>query len=190
MYNLHNLGWSSFQQLCLTITREVLGQTVESFLDSNDGGRDGAFAGQWHPTAHEALTGRFVIQCKFTARPNRALRPSDLTDELIKVKRLVAQGRCDSYILMTNAGLSGPSEAKITSLFKDGGARHVVCLGSTWINQQIREHKRLRMLVPRMALLRLVWARGQTRLIHAQAVAPAWSLNGEPGRCVSLPATR
>ncbi len=40
-YDLHNLGWSSFQQLCLTIAREVLGQTVESFLDSGDGGRDG-----------------------------------------------------------------------------------------------------------------------------------------------------
>lgn len=38
MYDLHNLGWSSFQQLCLTITREILGQTVESFLDSGDGG--------------------------------------------------------------------------------------------------------------------------------------------------------
>ena len=40
-YDLHNLGWSSFQQLCLTIAREVLDQTVESFLDSGDGGRDG-----------------------------------------------------------------------------------------------------------------------------------------------------
>lgn len=45
MYDLHRLGWNSFQQLCLTITREVLGQTVQSFLGSNDAGRDGAFAG-------------------------------------------------------------------------------------------------------------------------------------------------
>jgi len=43
MYELHNLGWNSFQQLCLTVVREILGQTVESFLDSSDGGRDGAF---------------------------------------------------------------------------------------------------------------------------------------------------
>ena len=33
MYDLHILGWHSFQQLCLTITREIFGQTVESFLD-------------------------------------------------------------------------------------------------------------------------------------------------------------
>ena len=41
MYELHRLGWNSFQQLCQTICREVLGQPVESFLDSNDAGEDG-----------------------------------------------------------------------------------------------------------------------------------------------------
>jgi hypothetical protein len=70
MYDLHNLGWNSFQQLCLTITREILGQTVESFLDTNDGGRDGAFVGKWRPTGQEDMTGSFVIQCKFTSKNN------------------------------------------------------------------------------------------------------------------------
>ena len=64
MYDLHNLGWHSFQQLCLTIAREIFGQTVESFLDSADAGRDGAFTGTWRPSQGEALSGRFVIQCK------------------------------------------------------------------------------------------------------------------------------
>src|SRR6185436_5357901 len=99
MYDLHNLGWSSFQQLCLTITREILGQTVESFLDSGDGGRDGAFAGAWKPSGREDLSGRFVIQCKFTSRLNYVLKASDLSDEFEKTKRLVAQGLCDSYVL-------------------------------------------------------------------------------------------
>ena len=150
MYDLHELGWSSFQQLCLTVVREVLGQTVESFLDSNDGGRDGAFVGQWNPTGHEYLTGRFVIQCKFTSRINHALSPSDLSDELEKVRKLVERSLCDSYVLMTNAGLSGNHAEKIEVLLGDAGAKHVVLLGSTWISQQIRENKRLRMLVPRV----------------------------------------
>jgi hypothetical protein len=47
MYDLYNLSWHSFQELCLTITREIFGQTVESFLDSSDTGKDGAFAGTW-----------------------------------------------------------------------------------------------------------------------------------------------
>lgn len=150
MFDLHNLGWNSFQQLCLTITREVLGQAVESFLDSNDGGRDGAFAGQWNPTGHEDLSGRFVIQCKFTSRIGYVLRTADLTDELAKVKKLVDLGLCNSYVLMTNAGLSGNQAKNIEALLKDAGAKHVVLLGSTWIVQQIRDNKRLRMLVPRV----------------------------------------
>lgn len=150
MYDLHNLGWSSFQQLCLTISREVLGQTVEAFLDSGDGGRDGAFSGMWRRNGSEDLSGRFVIQCKFTSRSNYVLRPSDLSDEVEKAKRLVAKGLCDSYVIMTNAGLAGKMSEKIEVLFMDAGVKHVVILGSTWINQQIVESRRLRMLVPRI----------------------------------------
>src|SRR5438128_4068993 len=103
MYDLHNLGWSSFQQLCLSITREILGQTVESFLNSGDGGRDGAFTGTWNTTGQDSLSGRFVIQCKFTSRINHVLRTSDLSDEVEKARKLVEKGLCDSYLLMTNA---------------------------------------------------------------------------------------
>src|SRR5690606_19298742 len=38
----------------------------------------------------------------------------------------------------------------IEQLFKEAGAKHVLLFGSTWITQQIRENKRLRMLVPRL----------------------------------------
>lgn len=150
MYDLHNLGWSSFQQLCLTIAREILGQTVESFLDSNDGGRDGAFAGIWMPSGEEALAGRFVIQCKFTSRSGYVLQLSDLADEVAKTKRLVAAGRCDSYVLMTNASLTGTRAEEIQSRFREAGAKQVVLLGATWLTRQILENKRLRMLVPRV----------------------------------------
>jgi energy-coupling factor transporter ATP-binding protein EcfA2 len=150
MFDLHNLGWNSFQHLCLTITREILGQTVEAFLDSGDGGRDGAFTGNWRTPGHEDLSGRFVIQCKFTSRKNYVLRTSDISDEIQKTRRLVAAGLCDSYVLMTNAGLSGTRVEEITALFREAGVRHVAVFGSTWINQQILENKRLRMLVPRV----------------------------------------
>jgi hypothetical protein len=150
MFDLHSLGWSSFQQLCLTITREILGQTVESFLDSGDGGRDGAFAGEWQPSGQEGLSGHFVIQCKFTSRINYVLKTSDLSDEVEKAKKLVAQGLCDAYVLMTNAGLSGTGAEKIKSLFKTAGVKQVATFGSTWISQQILENKQLRMLAPRL----------------------------------------
>ncbi len=150
MYDLYSLGWHSFQQLCLTIAREILGQTVESFLDSNDGGRDGAFAGIWTPHGYESLSGRFVIQCKFTSKRDYNLQASDLSDEVAKAKRLVGEGRCDCYILLTNAGLSGKQAEKIDKLYKRTGVKQVLLHGSTWVCQQIKENKRLRMLVPRV----------------------------------------
>ena len=150
MYDLHTLGWYGFQQLCLTIVREVLGQTVESFLGSNDGGRDGAFVGHWRVTKNESLSGRFVIQCKFTSKRDSALRASDVSDEITKVRRLTQQGRCDAYVLLTNAGVSGRKATVIGELFKAAGAKQVLVLGAPWICQQILERKRLRMLVPRV----------------------------------------
>src|SRR3970282_391219 len=45
---------------------------------------------------------------------------------------------------------TGTGAEKIQSIFKDVGVKHVITMGSTWMNQQIRENKRLRMLVPRV----------------------------------------
>ena len=150
MYDLHKLGWDSFQRLCLAITREILGQTVESFLNSHDGGRDGAFGGTWNENGKEDLSGQFVIQCKFTGTEGKNLRISDLSDEIKKAKRLVAQGRCDTYVLMTNAGVSGSLDEEIKRRLKAAGVKHARTLGSNWIIEQIVENQRLRTLVPRV----------------------------------------
>ena len=149
-FDLHLLGWHAFQQLCLTITREIMGQSVECFLDSSDAGRDGAFAGTWARQEGEALNGSFVIQCKFTSKAGKNLTLRDLADELPKIKILVSNGRCDSYILMTNAGISGSSAERLEQPIKMAGVKQVTLFGSTWITQQIQENKRLRMLVPRI----------------------------------------
>lgn len=150
MYDLHLLGWSSFQQLCLTIAREILGQTVQSFLDSNDAGRDGAFTGSWTPFPGQLLSGKFVIQCKFSNRPSFSLTKSGISDEIPKVRKLVADGFCDIYILMTNAGVSAKQATLIEQELLEAGAKHVLILGTTWIEDQIKENARLRMLVPRI----------------------------------------
>lgn len=150
MFHLHTLGWHSFQQLCLSVSREVLGQTVQSFLDTNDGGRDGAFSGIWSQQDGESLSGRFVIQCKFTARAGYALTSSDLEEEFSKVRRLVSKSECDVYILMTNAGVSGETELKLKEKFKETGVKDLRIFGVTWLEDQIRESKHLRMMVPRV----------------------------------------
>src|SRR5476651_2161468 len=91
-YELHTLGWKAFQNLCVSIAAEVWGQTVEGFFDSGDGGRDGAFYGNWKSTSGEQFDGNFAVQCKFTARANKQLKPSDLDDELAKAERLAERG--------------------------------------------------------------------------------------------------
>lgn len=149
-FAMHDLGWHAFQQLCHTVLREVLGQEVLSFLDGNDGGRDGAFAGRWAPSNGTLFEGEFVAQCKHTARAGASLTLSDLADELDKVESLAKAGRCDLYVLMTNAGVTGESERRIHDAVKARGVKDVLILGSTWLNQTIAESSRLRRLVPRL----------------------------------------
>lgn len=150
MYDLHRLGWHSFQQLCLAICREILGQTVEMFLDGNDGGRDGAFSGTWTPTGGEAIEGEFVIQCKHSVRQGQAVTLSALSDELDKIEKLVLAGRCDAYVLLTNMNLSAKQSQTIKEKIEDLGVKHVLLYGATWINRQIYENKNLRTSVPRI----------------------------------------
>ena len=133
MYDLHKLGWHSFQQLCHTIGAQILGQTLESFADSNDDGRDGAFKGVWNPDGQEDLEGSFVIQCKFTAKSGGYLTPSMLSEEVDKARGLVQQGISDSYILMTNANITGSSHQRIIKMFKNAGVKHVRILETTWL---------------------------------------------------------
>lgn len=149
-FAFHQLGWSDFQSLCRTVTREILGQTVTAYLDGNDGGRDGAFSGTWTPTGNEELHGEFVIQAKHTTKPASTLGPADFADELDKAERLAAAGRCDVYVLMTNARITAKTEQLLHAELGRRGITQTLILGATWINETISENPRLRMLVPRL----------------------------------------
>jgi hypothetical protein len=101
-YELHTLGWKAFQNLCVTIAGEVWGQTVQSFFDSHDGGRDGAFTGTWKTQKGEAFEGSFTAQCKFTAKADAQIQLSHLNDELIKAQRLATRGLADNYFRLVS----------------------------------------------------------------------------------------
>ncbi len=149
-FDLHLLGWHDFQNLCHTVARELLGQTVVGFVETDDAGRDGAFYGSWTPRGQESYQGNFVIQAKHTSLPGKSLTPSLIADELHKVQRLVAEGRCDVYVLMTNARVTGRSESTIREALASRGVQQTMVLGASWFNHTIRESSRLRMLVPRL----------------------------------------
>jgi len=150
-YNLHSLGWKAFQDLCLSVARDLWGQTVQGFCDTNDGGRDGAFYGQWKNLEGEVFSGSFLIQCKHTSHSQRQIKLSDLADERLKAEKLCAQGLADNYFLLTNYAITGTTELKIASVFKQiPRLQQFKIFGSEWLNQTIQESKRLRMMVPRL----------------------------------------
>jgi energy-coupling factor transporter ATP-binding protein EcfA2 len=183
-YELHSLGWKAFQQLCVTVISEVWGQHVQSFFDSRDGGRDGAFHGAWSPKSGELLHGSFTVQCKFTSLPGKTLKFSDLSDELAKAKRLAARGLADNYFLFTNARLTGSTDEKIRAAFTAiPGIAHFSTYGADRIAMFIRESPRLRMLVPR------VYGLGDLSQIlderaYAQAVEVLSALGDDLGKFV------
>jgi energy-coupling factor transporter ATP-binding protein EcfA2 len=149
-YELHSLGWKAFQQLCVSITAEIWGQTVQAFSDTKDGGRDGAFHGSWK-SGSKILEGSFTVQCKFTAKKSSSLSISDLTDELKKAKRLAGRGLADNYFLFTNTILTGTSEELVREAFlKIENIKSFHIYGVERISQIINESPRLRMLVPRI----------------------------------------
>jgi hypothetical protein len=147
------LGWRAFQDLAQVVLREVLGQQLEVYSDSRDVGQDGAFAGQATPVVTGQLTGihgEVVAQMKYRTRAGARLAASDINDELPKVERLVTRGRCDSYILLTNALVSGKVAATVKEELHARGVDLAVVLGGEWLSQTIRDSPRLRALVPRV----------------------------------------
>jgi len=147
-YALHSLGWKAFQDLCITIATEIWRCPVQSFFDSNDGGRDGAFIIRGNKTGQQLAA---TIQCKFTAKENTHIRVSTLTDEIEKAKNLASKGLAANYILFTNQLLTGKRDEELKSLFeKIPGIESFHAYGHEAITQIIRDSSRLRMLVPRV----------------------------------------
>ena len=154
-FELHSLGWRAFQDLCGAVARTIWGQSAQAFADSNDAGRDGAFYGVWHDPPesmglHDLLRGPFVLQCKHTKKAGSTLSVSDLEDEFGKVPSLVDRGLCHSYVLMTNARVTGNSEEKILARLREAGVDHPLVLGGQWVCDTIAAYRQLRLFVPRV----------------------------------------
>src|SRR5882724_9848037 len=116
-YALHRLGWKAFQDLCVALVEERLQRPVQTFLPSNDAGRDGAFRGTWDGDGSKEST----IQCKFTSKQDHNQTLSMLVEELPKAKRLAKRGLADDYVILTNHPVTGKSELVIKKRFQAVG---------------------------------------------------------------------
>lgn len=149
-FQLHTLGWKAFQDLVGTVIADVFGQDAKPFRDVKDGGRDGAYYGEWKNDSGEVFRGAFTFQCKFRSRPG-ALRLSQLVTEVSKAKELVISGLATNYFLMTNAVVAPHEQDRIQRHFQtEAGISQARVFDGVWLTQRIRESSRLRMLVPRV----------------------------------------
>ena len=147
-FDLTKLGWKAFQDLATAVAAEILKRPVQTFLGSNDGGRDGAFLGTW--TGDDGQPVKSTLQCKFMGKPGANLTLANLKNELPKAEQLSRDGLAEDYVILTNAGVSGEADKEICAAFEAVGVKRCSVFGGSWIEQQLDESVRLRMLVPRI----------------------------------------
>jgi hypothetical protein len=148
-FDLSSLGWKAFQDLCGSVLRQVLGQTVVGFSAGRDMGRDWAFQGRWLRHGAEPFDGQLVVQCKFHEGGGH-LRAAEITSELPKIAMLYEKRLCDTYVLMTNLRTSSKTDADISTLVRKAGPPYCIVIGGQQIDTYLREEPRLRALVPRV----------------------------------------
>jgi len=147
-FDLIKLGWKAFQDLATAVAAEILKRPVQSFLGSNDGGRDGAFLGTW--TGDDGQPVKSTLQCKFMGKLGANLTLANLKSELPKAELLAKDGLAEDYVILTNAGVSGEADRQICAAFEAVGVKRCQVFGGSWIGQQLEQSVRLRMLVPRI----------------------------------------
>ncbi|MFF2523547.1 nSTAND3 domain-containing NTPase [Streptomyces liangshanensis] len=91
-----------------------------------------------------------MLQCKHTRKADATLAPSELADEFDKARALVKRGMCGTYVLLTNARVTGSSEAEISRRLRAAGVTHPLVLDGQWLSDMIAAHRGLRMFVPRV----------------------------------------
>lgn len=140
-YRLELLSDSTFENLVNRICQEVLGTGVISFATGKDGGRDGKFTGtaERFPSKSSPWTGKFIIQAKHTENPISSCSDSDfakiINDEILKIKKLIAIGDIDCYLIFTNRKYTGiTGEALLKRIKAETGLKNVEIIGKESLN--------------------------------------------------------
>jgi hypothetical protein len=145
---LHTLGWKAFQDLCAQACEEILKRPVEIYREAQDGGQDAVFVTR--QVQEKRFADPATIQCKFTSKPDRRLRPSDLQPEEAHVVALKTEGQADTYVLMTSMSVDAPVAVAIKGRLRELGVLHPHVFGREFLTRVIRTSARLRALVPRV----------------------------------------
>jgi hypothetical protein len=123
-YNLENLNWREFEQLCIHYIKDKVGVGAWSSDGSKDQGRDGEYQGtaKDYPSGTAPWTGAWIFQVKHRTTRNRTslqaeqLLLKDLETELKKVF-IKHRSKCDNYIYLTNLSVSNRFRSEASKRF-------------------------------------------------------------------------
>ena len=121
---LHLLSDKQLEELSIELLSEQLGAGIQGFATGKDGGRDARFNGKANcfPSSTSPWNGKVIIQVKHTELLNKSFSESDfsgekkssiLSEEIPKLKTLIADGELDFYVLIANRRLNAISEQAI-----------------------------------------------------------------------------
>jgi hypothetical protein len=123
-YDFEDLDDAQFERLVVACARKLFGIGVQSFAAGVDGGRDARFEGtaEQFPSKTGPWAGLTIIQAKHTNATNvhfsdsgfsGSAESSTLTEELVRVNKLVSKGEIDNYCLFANRRLGAVTHEEI-----------------------------------------------------------------------------
>lgn len=146
MYQYQDMNELDFENLTVQICKELLGKATQGFAAGPDGGRDGKFVGTAndYPSRSKPWTGITIIQAKHTSSMNQHFLDSGffsedsnsatLSEEVVKIKKLVDTGQLNNYILFANRKLTGGAEPRIKKYICDNTGLDIENVGVYGIN--------------------------------------------------------
>ena len=145
-FALHTLGWKAFQDLCAQVMEEELKSTVSVYREAQDNGQDAVFLAK----SVDGLTMVGTVQCKFSGKQGKRLKPSDITGEIEHVEQLVAKQMAVVYYFITSMGVDADVARQIRERLFSIGVTEPHVVGKEWLIGKIKESPRLRAMVPRV----------------------------------------
>lgn len=156
-YPYEDLDDAQFERLVVQCCRKLFGAGVQAFAAGPDGGRDARFDGiaERFPSSAGPWTGVTVIQAKHTNSTNShysdasfsgSSGSSVLSEEIVRVRKLVDSGEVRNYIVFANRRLGATSAPAIMDRLavETGLERSLIFLaGVEYLDDMLHEHKDL-----------------------------------------------
>lgn len=150
-FPFENLGATEFEDLVISICKEVLGIGCKTFSDGRDGAKDSWFEGtaQYFPDDVSPWKGVFNIQAKHTKIYNSSCSDNDfyvnkssvIDKEIKRLKEVMVDTPFDNYIIFTNRKLSGGTHPLIVKKLKEElGLINVEVIGREDLDAYLKDY--------------------------------------------------